>query len=221
MPNDRLDERPDGQAVAADDAVLVRQAQRGDFAAFSALVERYTRRVYTLALRIVRRPEDAQEVVQETFLSAIEHITDFRGEARFDTWLMRVAANHALKLLRKRRRITLHSFQAPDPADGYDRLPHPEFIASWTDTPERIALRRETQELLDRAVEELDEKYRVVFLLRDVEGLSIRETAAALGLSESNVKVRLLRARLMLRERLTREFGDESARLYPTHEHDG
>ena len=211
---------PDRPA-SADDAPLVQQAQSGDFSAFSTLVEKYSPRVYTLALRIVRRPEDASEVVQDTFLSAIEHITDFRSESRFDTWLMRIAANHALKLLRKRKRITLHSFQNPGPEDSYSELPHPDFIAPWTETPESIADRRETQELLDRAIDQLDEKYRVVFLLRDVEGLSIRETAETLGLSESNVKVRLLRARLMLREQLTREFGDESTRLYPTHDHDG
>jgi RNA polymerase sigma-70 factor (ECF subfamily) len=98
-------------------------------------------------------------------------------------------------------------------------LPHPEYIADWRESPAELATRSETQRLIDAALAELDERYRLVFLLRDIEGFSVKETADALGLSEANVKVRLLRARLELREKLTRAFGDESRRLQP-HAHE-
>jgi RNA polymerase sigma-70 factor (ECF subfamily) len=98
-------------------------------------------------------------------------------------------------------------------------LPHPQYIAKWRETPDELAQRRETGELLRQALDELDEKYRLVFLLRDVEGYSTSETAEALNITESNVKVRLLRARLMLRERLTRVLGDEATQVTPHHDH--
>jgi RNA polymerase sigma-70 factor (ECF subfamily) len=200
-----------------DDRPLVRRAQQGDFAAFESLVVRYERRLYGLALRVLGQRQDAEEVVQQTFLSVMEHLKDFREEARFSTWLMRIATNHALGLLRKRSRQRTVPLGEESSHEGYDSIPHPEFIAQWRETPEQIASRRETQHLLDLALEGLDEKYRVVFLLRDVEGLSTSETAEALGITVPNVKVRLLRARLMLRERLTRQFGDEATRVVPDH----
>jgi RNA polymerase sigma-70 factor (ECF subfamily) len=105
-----------------------------------------------------------------------------------------------------------------DEDDG-EPIPHPEFIADWRENPEELLMRAETRQLIEQALNELPEKYRLVFLLRDVEGLSVKETAEALGISEANVKVRLLRARLQLREKLTRYFGDEAKRLMP-HRHD-
>lgn len=204
---------------ADDERRLVRRAKEGDYAAFGSLVGRYERRVYSLARRIVGQVQDAEEVVQQTFLSVIEHLKEFREEARFSTWLTRIATNHALALLRKRAQqqaAPLSSGRTEEDAEG---LPHPEYIAQWRETPEQIASRRETRRLLDEALEQLDEKYRVVFLLRDVEGLSTAETAEALGLSTANVKVRLLRARLMLRERLTRQLGDEATQVVAGHKH--
>ena len=139
------------------------------------------------------------------------------------TWILRIATNHGLKLLRKRRGLPTVSLDAPvgDGEDSYATLSHPEFIAQWRDEPARLAQQREVRQLIEAALDELPEKYRVVFVLRDVEGLSVKETADALGLSESNVKVRLLRARLDLRERLTRVLGDEATRMFPSHDHDG
>jgi RNA polymerase sigma-70 factor (ECF subfamily) len=203
-----------------EDLPLVARARSGDYEAFESLVQKYERRMLTLAMRIVGRQHDAEEVVQQTFLSVIEHIQEFREESRFGTWLTRIATNHALALLRKRavRQTVPYSEQPSD--DGYGEIPHPHMIAEWSETPEQIASRRETRRLVDEALEELDEKYRLVFLLRDVEGLSTAETAETLGISPSNVKVRLLRARLMLRERLTEVFGDESTRVEGgDHEH--
>lgn len=202
----------------AADSHLVQRARNGDYEAFEALVDRYERRLYGLAVRIVGRRHDAEEVVQQTFLTLIEKIDTFRGESSFHTWLTKIAANHALALLRRRavRSVAPLSDQA---RSDDSQLPHPQYIAQWRETPEELALRRETQQLLSEAMEQLDEKYRLVFLLRDVEGLSTAETAEALGISESNVKVRLLRARLMLREKLTRAFGDETTRVEPDHNH--
>jgi len=202
---------------ADDDRPLVRRARGGDFAAFESLVARHERRIYSLALRIVGRRHDAEEVVQQAFLSVIEHLGEFREESRFLTWLTKIATNHALLLLRKRSRQRTVPLGGDRGDDRTRDLPHPQFIAQWRETPEQIAARRETRQLLDEALGQLDEKYRLVFLLRDVEGLSTAETAEALGLSASNVKVRLLRARLMLRERLTRAFGDEAGRVFPGH----
>jgi len=193
---------------------LVRRAQQGDFVAFEALMVRYEKRVYALALRIVRQPHDAEEVVQQTFLSVVEHLKGFRHEAQFSTWLTRIATNHALVLLRQRSRRRTVSLAGTGGEDRYEDAPRPEYIAQWKETPEEIASRRETRALLDEALDELAEKYRLVFLLRDVQGLSTAETAEVLDITPSNVKVRLLRARLMLRERLTRQFGDEATQVH-------
>ena len=206
--------RPDDE-----DRPLVARAREGDFEAFEALVAKYQHILYRLALRIVGRTHDAEEVVQQTLMSVIEHIDGFREEARFSTWMSRIATNHSLALLRKRSRrqtIPLVEDQRNESEDG---LPHPGYIAQWRETPDEIASRHETRQLLDEALAELDEKYRLVFVLRDVEGFSTAETAEILEISISNAKVRLLRARLMLRERLTRVFGDESTRVFPGHKH--
>jgi RNA polymerase sigma-70 factor (ECF subfamily) len=203
------------------EANLVKRAQAGDLGAFEDLVNRHERAIYSLALRIVRQEQDAEDVTQQTFLSALEGLAAYRGEAAFGTWLARIATYAALKVLRKRRGLDVVSLDeatggAPD--DG--ALPHPSFIADWTQTPEHLAHRNDIRRLLDAALDELDEKHRLVFLLRDVEGLSVKETALALGISEVNVKVRLLRARLQLRERLTQVLGDPSRRLTPGHPHE-
>jgi RNA polymerase sigma-70 factor (ECF subfamily) len=199
---------------------LFRRAQQGDLAAFEALVDRFQSRVYGLARRILGQAQDAEDVTQQTFLSLIEHIDQFRGDSAIATWVLRIATNHALKVLRKRRGLPTVALEpGPDHEDSYASLPHPEFIAQWRDNPANLAEKAELRQLLDGAVAELDEKYRLVFLLRDVEGLSIRETAEALGLTEANTKVRLLRARLQLREQLTRVLGDEATRVFPDHDH--
>ncbi len=203
-----------------DDLSLVRLAQKGEFAAFETLVAKYERRIFSLAFRILGQRHDAEEVVQQTFLTIVEHLEGFREEAKFSTWLMRIATNHALALLRKRKTRATLSLVEDTSSESYNDLPHPQFVAQWRETPDKIASQRETRKLLNQALEELGEKYRLVFVLRDVEGMSTAETAEALGISESNVKVRLLRARLMLRERLTRQFGDEATQVVPDHDHE-
>ncbi|HWN95313.1 MAG TPA: sigma-70 family RNA polymerase sigma factor [Methylomirabilota bacterium] len=202
------------------DGELVRRAKAGELEAFELLAGRYERKVYSLARRIVQQEQDAEDVTQQTFLSALEHLDGFREEASFSTWLLRVATHAALKVIRKRKGLPTVSLEAStEPQEGYDTVPHPEYIADWRESPEELVGRNETARLIDEALSELDDKHRVVFLLRDVEGLSVKETADALGLSEANVKVRLLRARLQLRERLTKEFGDPARRFEP-HRHE-
>jgi RNA polymerase sigma-70 factor (ECF subfamily) len=211
---------PPAEVEADQDLGLLRRAQQGDFAAFEALVDRFQPRVYGLARRILGQVQDAEDVTQQTFLSLIEHIDQFRGESAVATWVLRIATNHALKLLRKKRGLpTVPLETGADPEDSYATLPHPEFIAQWKEDPASLAEKAEMRRLLDEAVAELDERYRLVFVLRDIEGLSIRETAEALELTEANTKVRLLRARLQVRERLTRVLGDEATRVFPDHSH--
>lgn len=203
-----------------EDLELFRKARTGDFAAFEALAERFQPRVYGLALRMLGNRHDAEDVTQQTFLSMIEHLDQFREESSVAAWVFRIAANHALKLIRKRKGMPVVSVDdESDQAESYASVPHPEFIAPWRNDPVELAQRAELHQVLGEALSELDEKHRVVFLLRDIEGLSVRETAEALGLTEANVKVRLLRARMHLRERLTRRFGDESRRVIPDHRH--
>jgi len=204
----------------APDAELVRRAQAGRLEAFEALTARYEQRVFSLAMRMLRHEQDAEDVTQQTFLSALENLPGFRGEASFATWLLRIATHAALKVIRKRKGLETVSLDAAtESADSADAVPHPEFIADWRQSPEQLVNKNEIRRLLDEALGQLDEKHRLVFLLRDVEGLSIKETADALGLSEANTKVRLLRARLQLREQLTRALGDPGKRLVRTHNH--
>jgi len=206
MPDPTIHEPPD--------LALVARAKAGELDAFEALANRYERRVYALALRMLRHQQDAEDVTQQTFLSALEHLGGFRGDAGFATWLLRIATHAALKVIRKQKGLeTISLEEATAEADGYDTIPHPEYIADWRYSPEQLVQKNEIQRLLDEALAKLDEKHRLVFLLRDVEGLSVKETAETLGLSEANTKVRLLRARLQLREQLTRTLGDPERRV--------
>lgn len=198
---------------------LLRQAKGGDYFAFQQLVVRLQPRVYGLAYRILGQAQDAEDVTQQTFLALIEHIADFREESSLATWVLRIATNHALKILRKKRTVKMVAMSDMGSEEGYGDVPHPEFIAPWSRTAEEIAQDAEVQAELEKGLDGLDEKYRLVFVLRDIEGLSVRETAEALGLTESSVKVRLLRARLALRELLTKKFGDASQVMIPDHKH--
>lgn len=212
-------ETEDGQPP---DAALVTRAKAGDLEAFEALVSRYERKVYALAWRILRDRHEAEDITQQTFMNAVEHLGGFREEAQFSTWLFRIATYAALKVIRKRKGLDVVSLEAATEPDAEGGIARPEFIADWRDSPERLVQGREAGRLIEEALDQLDEKHRLVFLLRDVEGLSVRDTAESLGISEANVKVRLLRARLQLRERLTRLFGDPARRIERSsgHRHD-
>ena len=203
------------------DLDLLRSARQGNWEAFEELVSRFESRVFGVAYRITRQRQDAEDAAQQTFLSVMENLDRFREESSVSTWILRIATNHALKILRKRKGLPTVPLDvgsgAGRPGDG--SLPHPEYIADWRDNPADLAERAEVKRLLEDALAELDDKYRLVFLIRDVQGFSTRETAEMLDISVSNVKVRLLRARLQLREKLTRVLGDESTRVVPAEHH--
>lgn len=177
---------------------LVKRAKSGDDDAFTELIELYSERIYNLGLRILRRPDDAADVLQETFIKVYEKINTFDGRADFFTWLYRIATNEALMRIRKEKRTVLSDNELEK---YYDR-PNSVEIQEWQDVPLRDMLSREFKKHLDKAVEALPEIYRSVFVLRDLESISTRETSKILGITETNVKVRLKRARMYLREQL-------------------
>ena len=206
-----------GELGMTDESALATRAKAGNFEAFEQLVTLHERRLFAVALNIVHNRDDAEDVVQTTFLSALENLASFREEAAFGTWVSRIATHAALKILRKRKGIETVPLD-DDPDDDEGDTPHPEYIADWSGNPAQLAENHDLERILDEAVKSLPENYRLVFVLRDISELSVAETAEELGLTESNVKVRLMRARLALREKLTRQFGDEATRVLP-HSH--
>jgi RNA polymerase sigma-70 factor (ECF subfamily) len=196
--------------AALDEAPVVALAREGDARAFSELVRRYEGKIFRLAQHVTQNREDAEDVLQETFMKAYEHLDQFQGNSKFYTWIVRIAVNQALMKLRRRK--TDRSVSLDETIDtGEDTLVRE--IAAWDEDPEDRYSREELGAILDTAVQSLDPPYRSVFQLRDMDELSTEETAEALGLSVPAVKSRLLRARLQLREKLTRYFkrkGDDA-----------
>lgn len=177
---------------------LVRRAKEGDDQAFTELVNIYSDRVYNLALRILHRQDDAADVLQETFIKVYEKIHTFDGRSDFFTWLYRIATNASLMKLRKEKRTVLTDEELEM---SFDK-PNSVEISEWQSLPLKNMLSEEFRRHLDQAVESLPEIYRSVFILRDLENLSIKESSKILGITETNVKVRLKRARMYLREKL-------------------
>ncbi len=190
-------------AEVFDEAPLVDRARSGDTAAFSELVNRYERKIFRLAKHITQNDEDAEDVLQETFLKAYSHLESFQGHSKFYTWIVRIAVNEALMKLRKRKSSRTISLDEPTDT-GEDTMVRE--IAVWEENPEQKYSRDELREILDKAVESLKPAFRTVFVLRDIEEMSTEETASALDISIPAVKSRLLRARLQLREKLTKFF---------------
>jgi RNA polymerase sigma-70 factor (ECF subfamily) len=189
---------------------LVRKARAGDAAAFGKLISPYEARIFRLAMSITQNREDAEDVLQEAFLKAYEHLDQFQGNSKFYTWIVRIAVNQALMKLRKRK--SDRSVSLDEQIDtGEDTVIRE--IAAWDPDPEVRFSQEEMHGILTEAIDGLAPIYRTVFTLRDVEGLSTEETAEALELSVPAVKSRLLRARLQLRDKLTRFFkrkGDDA-----------
>jgi RNA polymerase sigma-70 factor, ECF subfamily len=190
------------QVVKEDEPVLVAAAQAGDIAAFETLVGRYERKILRLAQNITQNREDAEDVMQEAFLKAYEHLSGFQGNSRFYTWLVRIAVNQALMKLRKRRPNQVSIDEEVN--TGEDLIPRE--IEDWGPSPEDRYKQTELSGILSSEIAELDPPFRIVFQLRDIEELSTEETAEALGLSVPAVKSRLLRARLKLRQKLNKYF---------------
>jgi RNA polymerase sigma-70 factor, ECF subfamily len=172
----------------------------GDRAEFARLVEAYSNHIYRLGLKMLNNPQDAEDILQETFIKAFKHIKGFDGRSRISTWLYRIATNEALMLLRRRRPDTVSIHENVDAQEGESE---PVQIVDWCCLPESELLSSEGRSKLDQAVDNLPHNLRVVFLLRDIEGLSTKETADVLNMTETAVKTRLSRARLRLREELS------------------
>jgi RNA polymerase sigma-70 factor (ECF subfamily) len=179
----------------------------GDPQALTQMVEQYSDSIYRVALRMLNDEAEAEDVLQETFIKAMRSLPNFEGRSTIATWLYRIAVNEALMTIRKRKPVVaVIEDEYNDEEDG-GGMPNLQ-ILDWCCLPEQEFETNETRATLNRAIRNLPESLRTVFVLRDVEGLSIRETAEALELTETNVKTRLLRARLKLREELTQFFGE-------------
>lgn len=188
-------------ATTATDEELVRRAQQDDERAFGALVTRYESKVYSLAMKMLRNPEDAEDVLQDTFLRAYRGIKSFKGNSTFSTWIYRITANSALMRLRKK--------QLPQVSiEDSDERETPISIVDWAPGPVEQLLNQEMQRVMDEAIEALPPEFRQVFILRDVEELSNADVAEILDLSVAAVKSRLHRARLKVRNRLAQYFSE-------------
>lgn len=193
--------------TASDDLALVHASKNGDVAAFEELVKRYDRKLFRIAQHLTHNREDAQDVVQEAFLKAFQHLGQFRENSKFSTWLIRITLNQSLMELRKRRgtrEVSIdNDFQSEE-----DNLPID--LADWAPNPEELYRAAELREILRKTLQELGPRLRAVFVLRDIEGFSLEQTAEVLDLSVPAVKARSRRARLQLRERLSRYFNNRT-----------
>jgi RNA polymerase sigma-70 factor (ECF subfamily) len=181
----------------------------GDRAEFARMVDLYSNPIYRLGLRMLGNPQDAEDILQNTFLNALTHLPTFEGRSSLSTWLYRIAANEALmRLRRKKLEVNLEDAET----DQHTEDLKPTQFVHWSALPEEQLLSGEGEKVLDQAIQNLPESMRIVFLLRDIEGLSIKETADALNLTETNVKTRLLRARMFLREQLSTYYGEHFIR---------
>jgi RNA polymerase sigma-70 factor (ECF subfamily) len=188
---------------AADDLDLVHASKKGDVAAFEQLVNRYDRKLLRIAQSVTHNKEDSQDAVQEAFLKAYQNLGQFREDSQFSTWLIRITVNQSLRKLRKQRTVREVSLDEDFQGDG-DMLPIE--VTDWAPNPEQLYWASELRHLLTLTLEAARPPLRVVFVLRDIEGLSIVQTAVVLGLSQAAVKARLWRARLQLREGLNKYF---------------
>jgi RNA polymerase sigma-70 factor (ECF subfamily) len=191
-------------ATSSTDEELVKKSQQNDERAFGELVGRYESKVYSLAMKMLRNPEDAEDVLQDTFLRAYRGIKSFQGNSTFSTWIYRITANSALMRLRKKQLPTVS-------IDDADERETPINIADWAPGPVEQLLTQETQKAMSEAIEALPPEFRQVFILRDVEELSNAEVADILDLSVAAVKSRLHRARLKVRNRLAQYFSESKS----------
>jgi len=195
----------DTSAERTEEGELIRRIREGESDLFYQLVRPYEQRVYFVAFSILHNQHDAEDASQEAILKAFKHIRHFRGDARFSTWLIQIAMNEARMWRRKAHAHPTESLEQPNEEADY----RPREFADWREIPLETLERNEIREALARALASLSDKYREVFLLRDVQHLSIEETAKTLGITTASVKTRLLRARLMLRDLLAPGWGGQ------------
>lgn len=204
--NKNVENQEDAAHTEVTDLTLsIKALKAGDRAEFAKLVEAYSNHVYRLALKILNDPQDAEDVLQETFIKALRALPEFEERSKLSTWLYRIAVNEALMAVRRRKPDHLSLEMEKEGEEGEMA---PVEIVDWCCLPEGDLLSAEARRFLDKAVQSLSPALRAVFVLRDVEGLSVKETAEALNISEAAVKTRLLRARLKLREELSIYFGE-------------
>jgi len=187
-------------AAATDESSLIRRILDGDTELFHTLIRPYERLVYVTIYAILKNEAEAEDGAQETMISAFRNLKSFRGEAKFSTWLVTIAMNEARKRLRKAK--TAHEDSLDDTMDDADGDFTPAVLTDWREIPLEALERKELKEKLQEAVRILPEKYREVFVLRDIEEMNQEETAASLGINTTLVKVRLHRARMMLQKLL-------------------
>src|SRR5271167_3758914 len=183
---------------------LIRRIRQGEHELFYELIRPYERRVYAAALAILRNEADAEDAAQEAVLKAFKHIRQFQAEARFSTWLIQIAVNEARMRRRKQQAVVMEPMVDQRDEEGHYT---PRDFADWREIPSETLERTEVRQKLAEALNSLGQKYREVFILRDMQQLSIEDTAKALGISVPSVKTRLLRARLMLRDLLAPGLG--------------
>jgi RNA polymerase sigma-70 factor (ECF subfamily) len=191
-------------AEQPNEAMLIRRVRDGERDLFYELIRPYERRVFAAAFAILRNEADAEDAAQEAMLKAFKHIRQFRGESRFSTWLIQITVNEARMRRRKEHAEIMEPIEEREDQEGNYT---PRDFADWREIPLEALERKEVRQKLAEALASLGEKYREVFVLRDMQHLSIEETSKALGISTGSVKTRLLRARLMLRDLLAPGFG--------------
>jgi RNA polymerase sigma-70 factor (ECF subfamily) len=193
--------------AASDDLELVHASKDGDVAAFEELVKRYDRKLLRIAQSVTHNKEDSQDAVQEAFLRAYQNLAAFREHSQFSTWLIRITVNQSLSKLRKRHATRVMSLDEDFNAEGYTL---PMEVTDWAPNPEQLCWASELRNILLKCLEELSPILRTVFALRDIEGLTIDQTAEVLHVSRTAVKARLWRARLHLREGLNKYFSKQT-----------
>jgi RNA polymerase sigma-70 factor (ECF subfamily) len=193
---------------------LLDGARAGDPACLREIMQRNSPRLYRLARSVLRNESEAEDVLQETYLRAFQHISEFRGDAAIATWLTRIALNEALGRLRRARpTVELSAAENVSTTDTAQVIPFP--TTSTEADPEMTLARKQVAGLIEAAVDELPDPFRVVFVLRSIQEMSVEETAQALGVPEATVKTRLHRARLLLRKSLEAEFGSALGDAFP------
>jgi RNA polymerase sigma-70 factor, ECF subfamily len=189
-----------GTTEPRDEAQMIAAILAGDIQLYHQLIRPYERSVYMMALSYVKNEADAEDVAQEAFLKAFHHLASFRSESKFSTWLVGIALNEARSRLRREGILRMDSLDDTTEDGG---PVSPAILRDWREVPSEALERKEIRQMLQEAITGLPEKYREVFILRDVEELNVFETAAALRITVGNVKVRLHRARLMLQKQLS------------------
>lgn len=198
--------------VASSDLDLASRAQAHDADAFRTIVQMHNQKLYRLARSIVRNDSEAEDIVQEAYVTAFAHLASFRGEASLATWLSRIAINEALGRLRRKNRAA--QVIASEPASDAHIIPFP-LTASSSDDPERRMAQRQILKLVEQATDALPDAYRTVFVARVIEGLSIEETADLLGVKPQTVKTRLHRARELVRKQIDEQIGPIMLDAFP------